>query len=86
MGEELAVVQVTKKAIEAVTGQMPFSNPLYSKSDLRTPVLIAGIPNVAFGPLAGDLATTGGRDEWVDVDDYSRSIKVLAKIILDWCG
>ncbi len=86
MGEELAVVQVTKKAIEAVTGQIPFSNPLYSKSDLRTPVLIAGIPNVAFGPLAGDLATTGGRDEWIDVDDYSRSIKVLAKIILDWCG
>jgi len=86
MSEELAVVQVTKKAIETVTGKMPFSNPLYSKSDLRTPVLIAGIPNVAFGPLAGDLATTGGRNEWVDINDYIISTKVLAKIILDWCG
>ncbi len=86
MSEDLPIVQVTKKAIKAVTGEAPFSNPLYSKSDLRTPVLIAGIPNVAFGPLAGDLATTGGRNEWVDVDDYIRSIKVLAKIILDWCG
>ncbi|HIH89366.1 TPA: M20/M25/M40 family metallo-hydrolase [Candidatus Bathyarchaeota archaeon] len=86
MAEDLPVVQVTKKAIEAVTGEEPFSNPLYSKSDLRTPVLIAGIPNVALGPLAGDLATTGGVDEWVDVDDYVRSIKVLAKIIIDWCG
>jgi acetylornithine deacetylase len=86
MAEDLEIVQVTKEAIKSVTGIYPFSNPLYSKSDLRTPVLIAGIPNVAFGPLAGDLATTGGWDEWVDVDDYLRSIKVLAKIILDWCG
>ena len=86
MREDLPIVQVTKKAIESMTGTLPFSNPLYSKSDLRTPVLIAGIPNVAFGPLAGDLATTGGRDEWVDVDDYICSIKVLAKIILAWCS
>lgn len=86
MKEDLPIVQVTKKAIESVTNAVPFSNPLYSKSDLRTPVLIAGIPNVAFGPLAGDLATTGGKDEWVDVDDYIRSIIVLAKIIIDWCS
>ena len=86
MLESQPIVQVTKKAIESVTGVAPFSNPLYSKSDLRTPVLIAGIPNVAFGPLTGDLATTGGKDEWVDVDDYILSIKVLAKIILEWCG
>jgi acetylornithine deacetylase len=86
MTEDLPIVQVTRAAIESITGTQPFSNPLYSKSDLRTPVLIAGIPNVAYGPLAGDLATTGGRDEWVDVDDYVRSIKVLAKIIVDWCG
>ena len=86
MHEDFPIVQVTKKAIESVTGTLPFSNPLYSKSDLRTPVLIAGIPNVAFGPLAGDFATTGGRDEWVDVDDYISSIEVLVKIIMDWCG
>jgi acetylornithine deacetylase len=86
MQEHLPVVKVTKDAIEAHTGVRPFSNPLYSKSDLRTPVLISGIPNVALGPLAGDLATTGGVDEWVDLDDYIRSIKVLAKIIVDWCS
>jgi acetylornithine deacetylase/succinyl-diaminopimelate desuccinylase-like protein len=49
-------------------------------------VLIAGIPNVAFGPLAGDFATTGGKDEWVDVEDYICSIKVLVKIIIAWCN
>jgi len=80
------IVETTVNAIREVTGEKPFSNPLYSKSDVRTPVLISGIPNVGFGPLAGDLATTGGLDEWVDLDDYIRSIKVCAKIILDWCG
>jgi acetylornithine deacetylase len=84
--EDLPIVQETKKAIESITGTLPFSNPLYSKSDLRTPVLIAGIPNVAFGPLAGDFATTGGKDEWVDVEDYICSIKVLVKIIIAWCN
>ena len=63
------IVETTVNAIREVTGETPFSNPLYSKSDIRTPVLISGIPNVGFGPLAGDLATTGGVDEWVDLDD-----------------
>jgi acetylornithine deacetylase len=80
------IVEATVNAIREVTGEVPFSNPLYSKSDVRTPVLISGIPNVGFGPLAGDLATTGSKDEWVDLDDYIESIKVCAKIILDWCG
>jgi acetylornithine deacetylase len=86
MAMDLPITKITLNAIESITGVKPFSNPLYSKSDLRTPVLIAGIPNVAFGPLAGDFATTGGKDEWVDVDDYIKSIKVLSKIISDWCG
>jgi len=80
------LVETTVNAIREVTGATPFSNPLYSKSDVRTPILISGIPNVGFGPLAGDLATTGGTDEWVDLNDFIRSIKVCAKIILDWVG
>ena len=80
------IVVTAMDAIEDVTGEKPFSNPLYSKSDVRTPLLIAGIPNVGYGPLAGDLASTGGEDEWVDLDDYIRSIKVTARIIMEWCG
>jgi hypothetical protein len=39
---------------------------------------------VGIGPLAGDLTQAGGYDEWVDVDDYIRTIKICAKIIADW--
>jgi acetylornithine deacetylase len=80
------ITVTVREAIRDATGEEPFSNPLYSKSDVRTPVLISGIPNVGFGPLAGDLATTGGINEWVDLDSYVQSIKVCAKIIMDWCG
>lgn len=83
---DLPIVEIVSDAIEDVTGERPFSNPLYSKSDLRTPVLISDIPNVGYGPLAGDLSTTGGYEEWVDIDDYIRGIKVTARIIMDWCG
>ncbi|MCJ7731451.1 M20/M25/M40 family metallo-hydrolase [Candidatus Bathyarchaeota archaeon] len=80
------IVKNISNAIEDVTGKRPFSNPLYSKSDVRTPILIGGIYNVGYGPLAGDLSTTGGFEEWVDLDDYIRGIKVTARAIMDWCG
>lgn len=80
------IVKTISDAIEDVTGERPFSNPLYSKSDVRTPILISGIYNVGYGPLAGDLSTTGGFEEWVDLDDYIRGIKVTARAIMDWCG
>ena len=45
-----------------------------------------GIPTVGFGPLGGDLSQNGRHDEWVDVDDYIRAIKVAAGTIMGWCG
>ena len=83
---EHPIVETISKAIKEVTGEKPISNPLYSKSDLRTPILISGINNVGYGPMAGDLSTTGGYEEWVDIDDYICSIKVTARTIMDWCS
>jgi acetylornithine deacetylase len=59
-------------------------NPLHSASDIRNPNLFAGIPTVGYGPLGGDLSQNGGHDEWVDVADYIRAIKVTAKAIFGW--
>jgi acetylornithine deacetylase len=72
------------EAVVEVTGIEPVVNPLHSASDIRNPKLFAGIPSVGIGPLAGDLTQAGGHDEWVDVEDYIRSIKIVAKIIVDW--
>ena len=71
-------------AIREVTGEEPFVNPLHSASDIRNPNLFAGIPTVGYGPLGGDLSQNGNHDEWVDVADYIRAIKITAKAILEW--
>ena len=72
------------QAVVEVTGVEPEVNPLHSGSDIRNPNLFANIPSVGIGPLAGDLTQAGGHDEWVDVEDYIRAIKICAKIIVDW--
>jgi acetylornithine deacetylase len=71
-------------AVVAVTGVEPEVNPLHSGSDIRNPKLFSDIPSVGIGPLAGDLTQAGGHDEWVDIEDYIRAIKICAKIIADW--
>jgi acetylornithine deacetylase len=78
--------QTVHEAVVAVTGVEPKVNPLHSASDIKNPNLFSGIPSVGIGPLAGDLTQAGGHDEWVDVEDYIRTIKICAKIILDWSG
>jgi acetylornithine deacetylase/succinyl-diaminopimelate desuccinylase-like protein len=29
---------------------------------------------------------SGGLDEWIDVEDYLKAIRVCARIIEDWCS
>jgi len=78
--------QTVHQAILAVTGSEPRNYPLHAGSEIRSPTLQKGIPAVGFGPLAGNSTQIGGHDEWVDVNDYIRAIKVVASIILDWCS
>jgi acetylornithine deacetylase len=78
--------QAVQEAVVRVTGIEPRVNPLHSASDIRNPKLFSDIPSVGIGPLAGDLTQAGDFDEWVDVDDYIRAIKICAKIIVDWSG
>lgn len=74
------------EAILAVTGEEPFVNPMHTASDIRHPMVQKDIPTIGLGPLCGDLTQNGGRDEWVDVEDYIRSVKVAAGVIVGWCG
>lgn len=43
---------------------------------------IAGCPTLQYGP--GNLAQCHAVDEWVEIDDYLRSILVYAELILEW--
>ena len=78
--------QTASRAIVAVTGCEPVLNPMHTASDIRNPMLFNNIPTVGLGPLAGNLVQIGGHDEWIHVDEYVRTLKVVASIIVDWCG
>lgn len=78
--------QVVSGAITAVTGSAPHSYPLHSGSDIRNPRLHKGIPTVGLGSLSGNLSQAGENDEWVDVEDFVRAVKVIGSVIVDWCG
>jgi acetylornithine deacetylase len=73
-------------AIHAATGIAPAPYALHAASDIRHPILRAGIPCVGIGSLAGDLAQGGGADEWVDVDDFVRFVHATTHVIIQWCG
>ena len=84
VSDDHPLYRTVHEAVVEVTGVAPEVNPLHSGSDIRNPKLFSDIPSVGIGPLAGDLTQAGGHDEWVDVEDYIRAIKICAKIIVDW--
>jgi acetylornithine deacetylase len=86
VAESHPLYQTVEKAITSVTGVRPRNYPLHTGSDIRNPMLYKGIPTLGFGPLSGDSTQIGGSDEWVDIEDYLRAVKVAASILVNWCG
>jgi acetylornithine deacetylase len=86
VGERHPLYQTVRDAIAVVTGQTPYLNPLHSGSDIRNPMVHAGIPTVGIGSLAGDLSQNGKHDEWVDIADYLRAVEATALTMAAWCG
>lgn len=75
--------RVAEAVLESV-GAAPKVNPLHTSSDIRNPIVQAGIPTVGFGPLCGDLTMAGGANEWVDARDFSRAILASATLAAAW--
>lgn len=78
--------QAVSGAVQQVCGFVPHVNPMHTSSDIRNPMVQKGIPTVGLGPYCGNLTQTGRHDEWVDLEDYIRAVKVAAASIIGWCG
>ena len=83
---EHPLYRIVSSAIREIADVEPQVNALHSSSDIRNPQVQKGIPTVGFGPLCGDLSQTGHHDEWVDVEDFIRTVKVVARVVIEWCG
>ena len=76
----------TAEAVRRATGEAPYVNPMHTSSDIRHPIVEAGIPTVGLGCLGGDLTQNGRTDEWIDVADFHRMVGVVADLARDWCA
>ena len=83
---EHPLFRTTAAAVTSVVGDQPHVNPMHTASDIRNPIVEAGIPCVGLGCLGGDLSQNGRHDEWVDVADFLRMVNVTTQIVANWCG
>lgn len=77
--------RVSSECVSQSTGIDPRVKPMHTSSDIRNPMIEAGIPCVGLGCLGGDLSQNGKHDEWVDVADFERMVDVTAAIATMWC-
>ena len=73
-------------AVQQVTGAAPHVNPMHTSSDIRNPMVQAGIPCIGLGCLAGDLSQNDRHDEWINLEDFLRMVEVTSRIAATWCG
>jgi len=78
------IVATVCKNYKEITGRDPEISGRQGAADTRFLNLYADTPTVIFGP--GSTAVMHSNDEYVSIDDYLTSIKVMALSICDWCG
>ena len=78
------IVETVCKNYKEITGHDPEISGRQGAADTRFLNLYADTPTVIFGP--GSTAVMHSNDEYVSIDDYLTSIKVMALSICDWCG
>jgi acetylornithine deacetylase len=66
-----------------VTGAPLRAGVSTASDDRRFFALYHGIPALCYGPEAGQIHAV---DEWVDLDSLRICTRVLAGVIVDWCG
>jgi acetylornithine deacetylase len=78
------IVETVCRNYKEITGRNPEISGRQGAADTRFLNRYANTPTVIFGP--GSTAIMHADDEYVSIDDYMTSIKVMALSICDWCG
>lgn len=81
---ESPIVQALIHEYEQQLGRTPTISGRQGAADIRHMNMYGDTPTVIFGP--GRTEQMHANNEWVSVQDYLDSIRILAGTILDWCG
>lgn len=68
---------------QVFSGEPPLRGVTYG-SDMRLLVNYANIPSVLFG--AGNILVAHGADEYIPIADMLSMAKIIARLIVAWCG
>lgn len=79
-----AIVRTLARNYTEITGKTPTISGRQGAADTRFLNSYGHTPTVIFGP--GSTAVMHANDEYVSIDDYIVSIKVMALSIYDWCN
>lgn len=78
------IVNQVSRVYTELTGKPPVISGRQGAADTRFLNSYGETPTVIFGP--GSTAVMHSNDEYVSIDDYLTSIKVMALSIYDWCN
>ena len=78
------IVETVCRTYTEITGKTPVISGRQGAADTRFLNEYGHTPTVIFGP--GSTAVMHANDEYVSIDDYMTSIKVMALSIYDWCN
>ncbi len=78
------IVETLCRTYEEVTGKRPMISGRQGAADTRFLNSYGNTPTVIFGP--GSTAIMHAVDEYVSIEDYLTSIKVMALCAYDWCN
>jgi acetylornithine deacetylase/succinyl-diaminopimelate desuccinylase-like protein len=67
-----------------VTGGEPGIFGMSGVCDAMMFNLHSNTPAIIFGP--GDVAIAHSPDEYIEIDELVRAAKIMAHLIVDWCG
>jgi len=83
---EHPLFQTVSHAIAAITDQPPEPYGGHSASDIRIPLIYAGIPAVGYGPRCTEIAAAGAADESIEIAEFLNTVAVTALVLAAWCG
>ena len=83
-GEIVSFIQSLSDCYHQTTGDASIIEGTTYGSDLRLFTNHAQIPAVLFGP--GDVRLAQAANEYVEIDEVITTVKIIANMIVAWCG
>lgn len=78
------IVKTLSKSFESIMDEKAIISGREGAADIRFLNKYGDTPTVIFGP--GRTEQMHANNEWVAIEDYLNSIKILILTIIDWCG